>query len=169
MTFLHLIKYALIIFIFSFLSCTKKNLNEKPLKTKSEVVDFSLSGIDNLASKKFLLKSKLAEIKEDKVFLFNPEFIMFNVDKPYFTLKAIKGFYNKKDKEFSFNSANIIFDTDLKAKTDFFIFKEKINKFYSPNLSLSYSKNQILGTNFVTDVKVNVIKMKKVKASLELN
>lgn len=169
MTFLQLIKVALIIFIFSFLSCTKKELDKKSLKNQSEVTDFLLSGFDNLSSKKFLLKSKTVEIKEDKVFLFNPEFIMLNVDKPYFTLKAIKGFYNKKDKEFSFNSANIVFNTNLKAKTDFFIFKEKTNKFHSPNLFLSYYKNQISGTNFVTDDKLSIIKMKKVKAILELN
>lgn len=168
MTFLNLIKFTLILFIFSTLSCTKKELDEKPLKPKSEVVDFSLSGFDTVSSKKFLLKSKTAEIKETNIFLFNPEFIMLNVDKPYFTLKALKGFYNKKGKEFSFNSANIIFDTNLKAKTDFFIFKEKTNKFYSPNLSLSYSKNQIFGTDFVADTKLSVIKMKKVKAILKL-
>lgn len=150
-------------------ACTKKKLNEKPLKTKSEVIDFSLSGFDKGSSKKFLLKSKTAEIKEDKVFLFNPEFIILNVNKPYFTLKALKGFYNKKDKEFSFNSANIIFDTNLKAKTDFFIFKEKTNKFNSPNITLSYFKNKIEGADFVSDSKLSVIKMKNVKSLLVLD
>lgn len=158
--------FFLTLLLLSTFSCTKKEPEKKTVTNKTQIDNFSLSGIDSLSKKNFLLKAKTAEIKEDKVFLSDPDFRIFKAKQSIFTLNSKKGIYNKKENEFSFNSAKLFFDSKLEANSEYFIFKEKTNEFNSPKVDITYFKNKLSGNNFHSDTKLELIKLKNVKALL---